>query len=229
MRGAASKAAAGCLVALAISALSGCGGGDSASPEQFRADANKVCRDLERNLNRIQSRVPRTADQAEKQASAIVDVSQQALDNLRKIEAPDQLSDAYDSYLNARERAIGFAEDSRDAAADNDADAYVRGKRRLAAGQPERRKQALQLGLGACSRPSVLASLLALREPAEAERHDQVETPASRRPSFAPGRLTAGDSAQRASVAISVPRSQASAHQSSLDRAARRPRGRRRR
>src|SRR5680860_1416398 len=39
-------------------------------------------------------------------------------------------------------------------------------------------------------------------------------TPASRRPSFAPGRLTAGDSDQSASVAISVPRSQASAHQS---------------
>jgi hypothetical protein len=142
-------------VVAGAASLGACGGGDSASPEQFRADANKVCRDLERNLNRIQSRLPRTADQAEKQASAIVDVSQQALDNLRKIEAPDQLSDAYDSYLKARERAIGFAEDSRDAAADNDADAYVRGKRRLAAGQPERRKQALQLGLGACSRPSV--------------------------------------------------------------------------
>ena len=141
-------------VAAAAASLGACGGGDSATPEQFRADANKVCRDLEHNLNRIQSRLPRTADQAEKQASAIVDVSQQALENLHKIEAPDQLSDAYDQYLNARERAIGFAEDSRDAAADNDADAYVRGKRRLAAGQPERRKEALQLGLGACSRPS---------------------------------------------------------------------------
>jgi hypothetical protein len=135
--------------------LASCGGGDSATPEQFRADANKVCRDLERNLDRIQRRLPQTADQAEEQASAIVDVSQQALDNLRKINAPDELSDAYDRYLNARERAIGFAEDSRDAAADNDADAYARGKRRLAAGQPERRREALGLGLNACSRPSV--------------------------------------------------------------------------
>jgi hypothetical protein len=142
-------------VIAAAASAGGCGGGDSATPEQFRADANKVCRDLERNLDRIQSRLPRTADQAEKQASAIVDISQQALDNLRKIEAPDELSESYDRYLKARERAIGFAEDSRDAAADNDADAYVRGKRRLAAGQPERRKEALQLGLGACSRPSV--------------------------------------------------------------------------
>jgi hypothetical protein len=142
-------------VAAGAATMGACGGGDSANPEQFRADANKVCRELERNLDRIQGRVPQTADQAEKQASAIVDVSQQALDNLRKIEAPDQLSDAYDRYLKARERAIGFAEDSRDAAADNDADAYVRGKRRLAAGQPERRKEALALGLNACSRPSV--------------------------------------------------------------------------
>jgi hypothetical protein len=135
--------------------LAACGGGDSATPEQFRADANKVCKDLEGNLNRIQRNVPGTADQAERQASAIVDVSQQALDNLRKIDVPDDLDDAYKGYLDAREKAIGFAEDSRDAAADNDADAYVRGKRRLAAGQPARRQMALQLGLGACSRPSL--------------------------------------------------------------------------
>lgn len=135
--------------------LASCGSSDSATPEQFRADANKVCRDLERNLDRIQIRLPGTADQAEKQASAVVDVSQQALGNLRKIAVPDDLSDAYKRYLDSREKAIGFAEDSRDAAADNDADGYVRGKRRLAAGQPQRRQQALGLGLGACSRPSI--------------------------------------------------------------------------
>ena len=143
------------VVVSATALLSACGGGDSATPEQFRADANKVCSDLERNLDRIQRRLPQTADQAEEQAGAIVDISQQALDNLRKIDAPDELSDAYDHYLSARERAIGFAEDSRDAAADNDADGYARGKRRLAAGQPERRREALRLGLTACSRPSV--------------------------------------------------------------------------
>jgi hypothetical protein len=42
--------------------------------------------------------------------------------------------------------------------------------------------------------------------------------PARRSPSFAPGLLMAGDSAQSASVAISVPRNQASAHQSRRDR-----------
>jgi hypothetical protein len=148
-----SVAALATVVAAAV--LASCGGGDSVTADQFRADANKVCSDLERNLDRIQRRLPQTADQAEEQASAIVDVSQQALGNLRKIDAPEELSDSYDRYLEARERAIGFAEDSRDAAADNDADGYVRGKRRLAAGQPERRREALQLGLGACSRPSV--------------------------------------------------------------------------
>ncbi len=140
---------------LAAQLIIACGGGDSATPEQFRADANKVCRDLERQLDRIQRRVPSTADQAEKQASAVVDVSQQALDNLRKIDVPGDLGDPYKRYLDAREKAIGFAEDSRDAAADNDADSYARGKHRLAAGQPARRQQALNLGLSACSRPSV--------------------------------------------------------------------------
>src|SRR3954467_8945255 len=39
----------------------------------------------------------------------------------------------------------------------------------------------------------------------------RLAAPASCSPSFAPGRLTAGEADQRASVAISVPRSQASA------------------
>ena len=42
-------AAAGAAAAV-IASVVGCGGGDSATPDQFRADANKVCRDLERTV-----------------------------------------------------------------------------------------------------------------------------------------------------------------------------------
>lgn len=145
----------GLAVAAASVAFASCGSGSSTSPEEFQADANRVCHDAERELDRIQAMPPGTADQAEKQAEALIDVSEQALDNLRKIDPPEDLADTYDRYLAEREKGIGFIEDARDAAADNDSDAYVRAKRRLAAEQPTRRQLALQLGLGACSRPSV--------------------------------------------------------------------------
>jgi hypothetical protein len=143
--------------AAAIVALASCGGGGdgSISAKQFQTEANQVCKDVEQQLNRIQSTVPRTADQAEKQAAAVVDVSQQALGNLRQIDPPENLKDTYDKYLQARERAIGFVENSRDAAASNNANAYARAKTRLAEGQPSRRELALQLGLRRCSRPSL--------------------------------------------------------------------------
>lgn len=145
----------GLAVTAAIAALAGCGGGSSVSPEEFQSQANKVCRDIERQLDRIQETAPVTADQAEEQAQAAVDVSGQALDNLRQIDPPEDLRSNYDRYLEEREQAIGFIEDAREAAADNDSDAYVRAKRRLAAGQPTRRQLALELDLSACSRPSL--------------------------------------------------------------------------
>lgn len=141
--------------AAAIALLSACGGGDSVAPQEFQAEANRVCRDVEQQLDRIQQTDPRTADQAEEQAAALVDVSEQALGNLRRIEAPDDLQSNYDRYLDSREEAVGLIEDAREAAADNDSDAYVQAKRRLAEQQPTRRQLALQVGLGSCSRPSL--------------------------------------------------------------------------
>ena len=144
------------IAAAAILVLGSCGGGDSSSsPKQFQTEANQVCKDAEQQLDRIQRTAPRTADQAEKQAAALVDVSKQALDNLHQIEPPDDLKTAYDRYLSAREKAVGFIEDARDAAAHNDAGAYARAKRRLAADQPSRRQLALRVGLHLCSRPSL--------------------------------------------------------------------------
>ena len=85
----------------ALVAVGGCGGGGgSVSPTDFQAEANHVCRDAQDQFDRIVRATPRTADQAEKQAAALVDVSDQALDNLRRIEPPDDAKDAYERYLD---------------------------------------------------------------------------------------------------------------------------------
>ena len=85
----------------------------------------------------------------------MIDVSDQALDNLRKIDPPEELQGGYSRYLDEREEAIEFVEQARDAANTKDSGAYEGAKRRLAAGQPTRRQLALKLGLSSCSRPSL--------------------------------------------------------------------------
>jgi hypothetical protein len=144
----------GFLWLFAAAALTACGGGGTTTASRdFQVEANRVCRNAEAQLNRIQSTHPQTADQAEKQAAALVDVSQQALDDLHQIEPPAALKAGYERYLSSREQALGFIEDARDAASDNDALGYDRAKRRLSVQQPLRRQLALRIGLRDCSRP----------------------------------------------------------------------------
>jgi hypothetical protein len=147
---------AGLLGAAALLLLVSCGGGgDTTPPNQFQAEANQVCTDAQQQFDRILRANPRTADQAEKQAAALADVSQQALDNLRQIDPPSEVKDAYNRYLDSREAAIGYINDAKDAAADHDGTAYAQAKRKTATTQPQRRKLALASGLKSCSVPSV--------------------------------------------------------------------------
>jgi hypothetical protein len=147
---------AGLATTAALAILTSCGGGGASTPPaQFQSEANQVCKDAQQQFDRILKTTPRTADQAEKQAAALVDVSQQALDNLRQIDPPDQVKDAYDKYLDSREQAIGYIDDAKDAAGDQDGDKYVKAKRQTATTQPRRRQLALAAGLKSCSLPSV--------------------------------------------------------------------------
>ncbi len=147
---------AGFAAVAAILLVASCGGGGSSTPpDQFQSEANQVCKDAQQQFDRILKTTPRTADQAEKQAAALVDVSQQALDNLRQIDPPSQIKDAYNRYLDAREQAIGYIDDAKNAAADHDGTAYVKAKRQTATTQPRRRQLALAAGLKSCTLPSV--------------------------------------------------------------------------
>ncbi|MEK6278519.1 MAG: hypothetical protein AABM29_10965, partial [Actinomycetota bacterium] len=145
-----------CVAALAAAttALSACGS-DELSVDDFTKQADKVCRDNQEEFSSIQGTPPKTADQAEAQAEALIEVADQALDELRSLSPPEDIAATYDRYLEARERALGYLEDGRDAAAANDPKAYAAAKRKAAAGQAARLALARDVGLRDCSRPSV--------------------------------------------------------------------------
>jgi hypothetical protein len=133
----------------------GCGGDSELSRADFIEEADRVCERSSGEFARIQRTGPSTAQQAEEQTQELIDVSEQALDELREIEPPSDLSGGYERYLAARERAIGYLEQGRDAAADADQRAYAAAKRRAARGAAERYQRARDVGLIACARPPV--------------------------------------------------------------------------
>lgn len=156
MQGTVLRAFALLAIAAAVVFVCACGGSSSvSSASDFQSEANQVCRDAQGQFDRILRTSPRTADQAEKQAAALEDVSDQALDNLHQIDPPDEVKSAYGRYLDARKQAVADIEDARAAAADNDGSAYAAAKRKVAAGQANRRQLALAAGLKSCSVPSV--------------------------------------------------------------------------
>ena len=147
--------AAAATVVAAAALVSACGGSSTVSGEEFVSQADRVCRQNQQQFDRIQRKPPRTASQAKAQAEALVGVAQDALDELRDLTPPDDAQKAYDRYLAARERALGFLEDGRDAAAANDPKAYAAAKSKAAAQQASRLQLARAVGLTVCSRPSV--------------------------------------------------------------------------
>jgi hypothetical protein len=139
----------------AASGIAGCGDDEQLTKPDFLTEADRVCRQSQAKFNRIQRKPARSAAQAEEQTGALIDVLQEALDDLEQLEPPDRLSPAFDRYLAARERAIGYLEQGRRAAESNDPEAYAAAKEKVTAEQAERLELARRVGLRECSRPPV--------------------------------------------------------------------------
>jgi hypothetical protein len=143
------------VIAVLPLALAACGGGSSSPSSGFIAKANAVCQQTLQQFERIQALPPKTAGQAEKQASALVDVSKQALKDLHNLTPPVSLQTAYNSYLASREQALRYLKNGQAAAANRDSAAYAKAKRQAAGQQATRLQLAQKVGLKGCSRPAV--------------------------------------------------------------------------
>lgn len=88
---------------LALMALAACDGGPSR--EEFLAEANEICEDSESSLEELSGEAITQEDPGE-----IIDVALEELSNLRDelgdLEAPDELSDDFDSMIEALDGAV---------------------------------------------------------------------------------------------------------------------------
>jgi hypothetical protein len=141
------------LVALAgASAIAGCGGGsDSVSAEELVQRGDEICGEVSDGFAEIQQQPPANATDGAEQADGLLGLANDAQDRLREMEPPEELGDSYDRYLEARDEVGDALERGKEAAEDQDGAAYGRAQEEAAAGAPERRRLARELGFGVCS------------------------------------------------------------------------------
>lgn len=117
---------------LVLALLAGCGGGDSASTEDFVADANRICREGAERLEgvtREQQESLGKLDSLEAQQEAVataLEASAEAyepyLGRLRALEPPSDLAEPWREFLGGVERAFGLIPDLAEATRGNDRD-----------------------------------------------------------------------------------------------------------
>jgi hypothetical protein len=138
--------------ALASVAVAGCGGGsEEVSAEELVQEGDEVCGKVQERFAEIQAEPPASATEGAEQAGELLGVADDAQAELREIEPPEELRDRYDAYLDARESVSDALERGKQAAEDQDGEAYGKAQEEAVGGAPERRRLARELGFGVCS------------------------------------------------------------------------------
>ena len=117
------------ILALALPVLAGCGGGDGSAPDDFVADANRICREGESKIQEVTREEQEAAgnpESLEEQRQAVATVLERTaeayepyMERLRALEPPPDLEENWTSFLDGVERAFDLipelAEATRDA------------------------------------------------------------------------------------------------------------------
>ena len=139
------------LVVLALAA--GCGGGGGLSKEEYRTQADAICARYSDALEKVQDEIVR-AESPEEQTKAIdrgVATVKKGIAELRDLDAPDDLDEDVDRWLDLNDENVENLEDLRDAVKEGDAEQAQEAAER---GQETERKSdevAREIGLDDCA------------------------------------------------------------------------------
>jgi hypothetical protein len=140
---------------LAAAALAGCGpfAEDEPDEQEFAPSGDEICREARARFAELQADLPTTEKQTVRFTHRLIVIFEDELAELEALEPPADRRAAFNRYLQARRRAIGYIEDGLAAARGGNALAYADAQARVADEQVERAKLAKQSGLNECSRP----------------------------------------------------------------------------
>lgn len=127
--------------------------GGELSRAEFVAQGDEICAEARDAFSELQEVPPRTAPQAADLTERLVDIAEDELEAIERLNQPSELDDQVDRYLAAREEGIELLREGRDAAKTGEPRRYAAAQLRLGAGQRSRRSQAREIGFRECSRP----------------------------------------------------------------------------
>ena len=141
------------LTPLVLSAVAtGCGGGkEQVTAAELVQKGDQICREQQRKFSEIQAAPLVNASDGGDQAEALGDAAKDSLGDLRHFEPPSPQRAAYDRYLDAKDNALQYFDQAKDAADDLNGRAYSAAQTAEAAGAPERAQLAKALGFKVCS------------------------------------------------------------------------------
>jgi hypothetical protein len=127
---------------------SACGGGGGVSAEDFVDDLEDICRDLERDLDRLDE--PDSYESLADLARDARDLIEDALDEMADLEVPEDLQRDMDDFLELVEENSDIIRDLGRAAADQDDATIADLNDRLATVREDRNEVAEDLGADRC-------------------------------------------------------------------------------
>lgn len=126
---------------------------DELSRAEFIAQADEICAEAGDAFEELQAQPPRTAREAADLTERLVDIAEDALDEIDRLNRPGELDAEVDRYLAAREEGIESLREGFEAAEMGESRRYGAAQEQLAAGQRSRHRLAREIGLRECSRP----------------------------------------------------------------------------
>ena len=142
------------LTAISLGAgLAGCGGDGELSEEEFLAQGDEICAEGREQYIELQSDPPRNEAETADLTRELIEITEQEIADLRELDAPADLEDPLDEYLEAREEGLDIIRDGLEAAEKGDAEAYADAQAEVAEGQLDRARLAERVGFTECSRP----------------------------------------------------------------------------
>jgi hypothetical protein len=140
-----------------VALLPGCGGGGgdggTLTKAELVARGDEICRQGDKQYTELQKNPPKTSEEFATLTEKLIAITKGEVDQMRSLNAPDEVRPALQRYLEARAEGLTILEQGLKAAENDDPQAYIAAQSKMAAGQVKRLKLAQAVGFTECSRP----------------------------------------------------------------------------
>ena len=140
------------LLILLCAIAAGCGeDAEQLNATELVSRGDRICARAQQRFTEIQNEPASNSLEVTEQTEELLDVATDEVNELRNLRPPDELREAYDSYLQAASRVVELLEQGRDAAEDRDGKAFLEAREEANAEQAERAQLAQAVGFQICA------------------------------------------------------------------------------